>query len=93
MLRATKQDRVWDLDSLEQYGRQNCLLFHGAPKPPQGVIKRENTDAAVIEIMTNKLGIRVKETGRIGGKKRSVKPRPIIIKFRLYQVRAKGISK
>ena len=60
--------------------------------------RRENTDAAVINIMTNKLGLQVNDTDldrshRIGRKtQRSTKPRPIIVKFVSYKVRAEVFS-
>ena len=61
-LSARNNDLAWELDSQEQYGRRNCLLFHGVAEPPQGMKRRENTDAAVIDIMTNKLGLQVNDT-------------------------------
>ena len=89
---------AWELDGQEQYGRRDCLLFHGVAEPPQGMRRRENTDAAVINIMTNKLGLQVNDTAldrshRIGRKtQRSTKPRPIIVKFVSYKVRAEVFS-
>ena len=56
--------------------------------------RREDTDTAVIDIMTNKLGLQVNDTDldrshRIGRKtQRSTKPRLIIVKFVSYKVRA-----
>ena len=93
-LSARNNDLAWELDSQEQYGRRNCLLCHGVAEPPQGMRIRENTDAAVIDIMTNKLGLQVNDTDldrshRVGRKtQRSTKPRPIIVKFVTYKVRA-----
>ena len=92
-LSARNNDLAWELDSQEQYGRRNCQLFHGVAEPPQGM-RRENTDAAVIDIMTNKLGLQVNDTDldrshRVGRKtQRATKLRPIIVKFVSCKVRA-----
>ncbi|KAJ8883591.1 hypothetical protein PR048_015435 [Dryococelus australis] len=83
------------IDELEQYSRQNCLLFHSVAEKPG-----ENVTDAVLKIMKETLQINIKQsaidrTNRIG------KPnifaaqainegrRQIIVKFVSYQFRSK----
>ena len=47
----------WEIDSLEQYSRRNCLLIHGIPEPSQPIV--EDTDALVINVLSEKLGVHV----------------------------------
>jgi hypothetical protein len=47
----------WEIDSLEQYSRQNCLLIHRIPEPSQLIV--EDTDALVINVLSEKLGVHV----------------------------------
>ena len=74
------------IDSLEQYGRRNCLLIHGVPESPQ-----EDTDNLFIENVNSKLDLNIKardldRTHRIG-KPAENKIRPIIAKFARYNKR------
>ena len=74
------------IDSLEQYGRRNCLLLHGIPEK-----KDENTDTVFIETVTNHLGVTFQPSDldrshRLGSKKDN-RPRPIIVKFTRYNQR------
>ena len=50
-LSARNKDLAWELDSQEQYGRRNCLLFHGVAEMPLGMRRRENTDAAQLSLI------------------------------------------
>ena len=77
------------VDDLEQYGRRNCLLFHGI-KEATG----EDCDEEVINLCRERLHIEITPTmiersHRIGPKKRSMnsKTRPIIAKFVSYRDR------
>ena len=79
------------VDDLEQYGRRNCLLFHGI-KEATG----EDCDEEVINLCRERLHIEIMPTmiersHRIGPKKRSMnseaKTRPIIAKFVSYRDR------
>ena len=47
-------------DDLEQYGRRNCLIFRGVPEPLKDVT--ENTDAEIIKIVNDKLGMKIQES-------------------------------
>ncbi|CAB4025447.1 Hypothetical predicted protein, partial [Paramuricea clavata] len=88
-----------EIDNLEQYGRRNCLLFHGV-KEQEGAATRsqtENTDAIVVSIMKEKLGLEISEADldrshRLGRKVPNVqsrpRPRPIIVKFLSYNIRS-----
>ena len=75
------------LDKQEQYSRRNCLLIHGVPEE-----QNEKTDIKVTEMCKEDLGItlnrmdidRSHRIGAGGGNK----PRPIIMKFSRYNVRA-----
>ena len=45
-------------DALEQYGRRNCLIFHGIDEViNKGV--NESTDEKIIDVVNNKLGIKI----------------------------------
>ena len=79
------------VDDLEQYGRRNCLLFHGI-KEATG----EDCDEEVINLCRERLHIEITPTmiersHRIGPKKRSMnseaETRPIIAKFVSYRDR------
>ena len=79
------------VDELEQYGRRNCLLFHGI-KEATG----EDCDEEVINLCREGLHIEITPTmiersHRMGPKKRSMnseaKARPIIAKFVSYRDR------
>ena len=74
------------IDSLEQYGRRNCVLIHGVPET-----KDENTDTLAIDTINEHLKIPLKardldRTHRIG-KRKVDKTRPIIVKFARYNKR------
>ena len=79
------------VDDLEQYGRRNCLLFHGI-KETTG----EDCDEEIINLCRERLHIEItptmiEQSHRIGSKKRSMnseaKTRPIIAKFVSYRDR------
>ena len=74
------------IDSLEQYGRRNCVLVHGIPEK-----KDEDTDVLFTETIQQHLNISIKprdidRTHRIG-KPTEGKNRPIIAKFARYNKR------
>lgn len=94
-----REELVWELDGLEQYSRRNCLLVHGVAEPQAGTRSRENTDDVVLDVFNNKLGLNLDGTDldrshRIGrrspqsGSSEPNKPRPVIVKFVSYNVRA-----
>ena len=78
------------VDRQEQYSRRNCLLIHGITEGNQ-----ENTDDLALEIFREKLDIELTQrdldrTHRIGkNDKRSNRPRPVIVRFILYNDRKK----
>lgn len=102
-LKCQNKDLEWDIDSIEQYGRRNCLLFHGIPESTNDRV--ENTDGIVVDIMRNKLNINVDITDldrshRLGRRvnprmstQLASKPRPIIVKFLAYNIRAEVFRK
>lgn len=55
ILSRKHSDLEWEIDSLEQYGRRNCLLFHNIPEPRLVGKQRENTDNTVLSIIKEKL--------------------------------------
>ena len=78
------------MDELEQYSRQNCLIFTGIKEDsdPDEIIL--NTDEIILNICNHKLGIDITSacldrTHRLGRrnslKSSEPKPRPIIAKF------------
>ena len=88
-----------EIDNLEQYGRRNCLIFHGVKEQEGGAIRSqiENTDAIVVSIMKENLGLEITEADldrshRLGRKVPNVqsrsKPRPIIVKFLSHNIRS-----
>lgn len=85
----------WEIDSLEQYSRRNCLLIHGIPEPSQPIV--EDTDALVINVLSEKLGVQVGKahldrSHRLGRRNplsgTRPKPRPVIAKFVSYNTRS-----
>ena len=99
-LRNTKKDLEWEIDSLEQYGRRNCLLLHGVPESCDS--RREFTDTKVIDIINDKLDLDLDKSDldrshRLGRKinpanqatsTRSAKPLPIIVKFISHNIKS-----
>jgi hypothetical protein len=94
---------VLEIDALEQYGRQNCLLIHGIPETRSDRGNSvENTEALVLGVMNNKLGLGMDSSSldrchRLGlgggnhearGGQTHQKSRPIIVKFVAYSVRS-----
>ena len=45
----------WRFDSIEQYGRRNCLLFYGIPEAQSTNKGTNNTDCLVLDITRDKL--------------------------------------
>ena len=95
-LKLTNDKLCLELDNLEQYGRRNCLLFHGI-KGQVGADARgkfENTDATVVSIVNDRLGLGISvadldRSHRLGRKVPSAsKPRPIIVKFLSHNTRS-----
>jgi hypothetical protein len=90
-----------EIDNLEQYGRRNCLLFYGV-KEQEGAgaairTQTENTDAIVVSIMKEKLGLENSEVDldrshHLGRKVPNVqsrpRPRPIVVKFLSHNIRS-----
>ena len=74
------------LDRQEQYSRRNCLLIHGIDEENQ-----ENIDEVVINVLNKEMDEEdIDRSDRLGNRKPDKsKPRPIIIKFSRYNVRAK----
>lgn len=75
-------------DALEQYGRRNCLIFRGID---HGV--SEGTDGKIINLVNDKLGIKFNRSDldrahRLMRKNQTTKPRPIIVKFTSYNMKA-----
>ena len=87
-VRLDKADRA--LDRQEQYSRRNCLLIHGIDEENQ-----ENTDEVVINVLKKEMDeeithLDIDRSHRLGNRKLDKsKPRPIIIKFSRYNVRAR----
>jgi hypothetical protein len=99
-LKLSNETLHLEIDNLEQYGRRNCLLFHGV-KEQEGAATRsqiENTDAIVVSITKEKVGLEISEADldrshRLGRKVPSCnvqsrpRPRPIIVKFLSHNIR------
>lgn len=95
-LKEKNKSMEWEIDSLEQYSRRNCLLIHGIPEPCESIVE-EDTDALVINVLSQKLGLQVDKahldrSHRLGRRNpqsgiRS-KPRPVIAKFVSYNTRS-----
>ena len=84
-----------EMDALEQYSRRNCLLFHGVPETDA------DTTDSVISLCQGKLDVNVTcelvdRSHRLGqrhvGPSGEYKPRPIIVKFRSYEMRSSVFS-
>ena len=45
-----------DIDNLEQYSQQNCLVLHGVNKS-----NNENTNEILIKTFSEELGVKIKE--------------------------------
>ena len=90
-LRGKVDDITAEMDRQEQYSRRNCLLIHGLCGS-----KNENTDLLAMEAIETKMNIKITDdidrTHRIGKSKNNSKPRPVIIKFVLYNDRKKIFS-
>jgi hypothetical protein len=98
-LKLSNETLHLEIDNLEQYRRRNCLLFHGV-REQEGAATRsqtENTDAIVVSIMKEKLGLEISEADldrshRLGRKVPNVqphpRPRPIIVKFLSHNIRS-----
>jgi hypothetical protein len=86
-------------DDLEQYGRRNCLIFHGIPEPPKDVT--ENTDAEIIKIVNDKLGMKIQvsdldRSHRLRRKSPQIansRPKPIIVKFTRHNTKSEVFSR
>lgn len=77
-----------EIDGLEQYGRRNCLLFHGIPEEDG-----ENTDETFINQVSEHLGVVLQPTDldrshRLGKPKEDGKARPIIAKFARHNTKS-----
>ena len=77
------------IDALEQYGRRNCLIIHGLPEADND---RENTDELACNFIQDNLKITVTTSDidrshRLNTRRKSSKPRPIIVKFLSYNKR------
>ena len=99
-LQAKNSELELRIDELEQYSRRNCLVLHGIVESQYA---KENTDDLVLEIVRKKLDLEISATDldrshRIGrgrntsyaeaASEKRKKPRPIIVKFVSYKVRA-----
>lgn len=94
-LDATAADQADQMDASEQYARRNCLLVHGLPEVPN-----EDPYKAIVYFAKDKLDftLRLEDIDRchcLGPPKRTTadavvggRPRPLIIKFARYIVRA-----
>ena len=81
-------------ESLEQYSRRNCLLFHGLKEE-----ENENTNNLIIKFIDEKLGLPINEhdldrSHRLGYRHSSAsaqttKPRPIIVKCIRHDIKEK----
>ena len=90
-LKDTQCDQMQEIqnryDSLEQYGRRNCLLVHGIPENPG-----ECTDDLVLNVFNKKLKVAINTSNldrshRLGRRSPN-KNRPIIVKFSTYNARS-----
>ena len=81
-------------DQIEQYSRRNCLLIHGLQENTQEDTTEDTTHVAISkinELMNTNLEEKdICRSHRLGLRKKgsNAKPRPIIIKFTRYSVRA-----
>ncbi|CAB3977631.1 Hypothetical predicted protein [Paramuricea clavata] len=81
--------QIDELDSINQYGRRNCILIHGAAE-----VKGEDTDNIAVNLFNTKLNIPINKSDldrshRLNTKKRNQsRPQPIIVKFSSYNKRA-----
>lgn len=79
-------------DDLEQYSRRNNIRIIGVPESAE-----ENTDAIIMQLMKEKLGVEVKESDicrshRVGRKKPG-QQRQIIVKFTRHNVKSSIMRK
>ena len=79
-------------DDLEQYSRKNNIRIIGVPESAE-----ENTDAIIMQLMKEKLGVEVKESDicrshRVGRKKPG-QQRQIIVKFTRHNVKSSIMRK
>lgn len=94
-LDALAVDQAEEIDAAEQYARRNCLLIHGIPEVPN-----ENPYHTILSFAKDKLDVALRledidRCHRLGPPRRnsadvvtSGRPRPLIIKFVRYVVRA-----
>jgi hypothetical protein len=88
-LEKNRLKQIDELDSINQYGRRNCILIHGAAE-----VKGEDTDHIAVNLFNTKLNIPINKSDldrshRLNTKKRNQnRPRPIIVKFSSYNKRA-----
>lgn len=97
-LAATSVDHAEKLDAAEQYQRRNCLLVHGVPE-----LRDEDIVKTVVQFAGNRLDVHLKHedidrchrlgppqptAAQVVAGERRPRPRPIIVKFARYLVRA-----
>ena len=80
-----------NFDSLEQYGRRNCLLVHGVDET-----ENEDTNDVVVKCAAD-IGVTIRKkdisrSHRLGKPRQDGKGRPIIARFVRYEVRARIYS-
>ena len=81
--------QIDELDDINQYGRGNCILIHGATE-----VRGEDTDNIAVNLFNTKLNIPINKSDldrshRLNTKKRKQnRPRPIIVKFSSYNKKA-----
>ena len=84
------EDLEKKIDRQELYSRRNCILIHGLKEE-----QNESTDDRVLELFREELNedillVDLDRTHRIRKKRHSSrKPRPVIVKFALYNIREK----
>lgn len=76
-----------ETDRLDMRGRRKILLVHGVAE-----VDKEDTEAVVAEIVSNKLGVSDFGVGDIGrchrmGRSSATRSRPILVKFKLHGTR------
>ena len=86
-MKTVIKGNIAKIDEMEQYSRRNCLVFHGLPEAP--VTSNENTDDLIIKTVQEKLNITlspsdIDRSHRLGQRRNSAIPRPVIIKFSRY---------